>query len=108
MIKKIKQHSNKIIIGILCALLATAIAGGYIYIQKSNQLESESLLKTKQIKDLNEKLRAATSETDSWKTKAGTAESQCAIETSTLKDQVAAFAKQAASCDQLKKKLHIK
>jgi flagellar basal body-associated protein FliL len=108
MIEKIKQHANKIIIVILCALLAAAAAGDFILFQKSNQLQAESRQKTKLIEVLNRKLSAATSEAESWKMKAGAVETQCSAETNTLKEQIAAFAKQAASCDLLKKKLHIK
>lgn len=102
-----KQFINKAAIGVLVALLAVALGGDFIFIQKCNDLQADSKNNSDQIKALNTKLSAATKESDSWKEKYENVSAQINAESDDLKSQIKAFAKQAASCENIKKKLHL-
>lgn len=102
-----KKYANKIIIGSLGTLLAVAVAGDLVLIQKTNQLQADFQKNTEQIKALNIKVSTTGTETESWKKKYESAEALNKTDTDSLNEKIAAFAKQAASCDKIKKKLHL-
>ena len=80
----------------------------YIFIQKSKQLQADLAQSVEQRTTMNKKLNKARSEVDLWKKKFESADSQCQTESDDLKSKIEAFAKQAAACEQIKHKLHIK
>jgi Tfp pilus assembly protein PilO len=103
----LEKISNKIVLVVLVALLVVSAAGNYFFMAKSKTLQDEVDREAGQITASNNKLSVEKTETDSWKKKYETANVQCKIETDDLKAKMAAFAKQAAACEQIKQKLHI-
>lgn len=106
--EKIKRHANKIIIGVLVVLLAGSAVGNFFFSQKISEMQLDLHAKTDLLAKLNKKLTALEAELDSLKSKTAANENQCKIDNESLKSQIAAFAKQAATCEAIKKKLHIK
>jgi septal ring factor EnvC (AmiA/AmiB activator) len=104
----IQPIRNKITLLAIVALLAISAAGNFWLFQSKSQLQSELSQKTEQINSLNKNMSQSTKNEEDLKKKISTAENQCKAETDGLKDRLAAFAKQAAACDKLKKKLHVK
>ncbi len=104
----IKNNANKIIGSVLIALLAAAVAGDYIFLQKIGELNAGLKKRNDEIKDLKKTLTGTTTETESWKKKYDDSIAQCKTDTDNLQAKITAFAKQAAACEQIKHKLHIK
>lgn len=104
----LKNNANKIIGGVLIAMLALAAAGDYIFSQKNGELDAELQKRNAEIKDLKNKLAGTTSQAESMNNKYEASVAQCKTDTDNLQAKIAAFAKQAAACEQIKHKLHIK
>jgi ElaB/YqjD/DUF883 family membrane-anchored ribosome-binding protein len=104
----LNNNTRNIIGGVLIVLVVGAAAGNFILMKNNNELEAELEKRNDEIKVLNSKLKGSTTEVDSWKKKYEASVDQCKTDTDNLQARIAAFAKQAAACDIIKRKLHIK
>ena len=108
MMEKIRPYVHKIVLVSLVVLLAVAAAGDYVFIKNNNSLQKENGSKAEQVTVLGNKLSVATTEIEALKKKYESSAIQCKTKADDLHAQIAAFAKQAAACEQIKQKLHIK
>lgn len=103
----IKQHALKIMIA-LAILLIAAVAGDFVMYQKSAAQHDSLSRNAAQITELQRKLESAIADNKSLKNQLAAKDAQCKAESEDLNAKLAAFAKQAASCEAIKKKLHLK
>lgn len=105
---KFKQYTKIFSLVMLLGLLATSVAGNYIFNKKYTELQSTLKKNNAELVNLKNKVKDNESGSALLKKQYEESASQCKTENDDLKAQIDAFAKQAAACEKIKEKLHIK
>jgi uncharacterized protein (DUF3084 family) len=100
----VNGNKTKLVIGALVVLLVLAIAGSVIFIQKSIDLQVEIHKKSDELLVLNKQLSSVRVEADK---KISEAQAMHNDDVQAYQEKVAAFAKQAAACEKIKRNLHL-
>ena len=103
-----KRYAKILGVVILLALLATSAAGNYIYNKKYTELQATLKKNNEEFVNFKNKVKDNESGTALLKKQYEESASQCKTENDDLKAKIDAFAKQAAACEKIKEKLHLK